>query len=65
MDNQFTNYLTDERYVTSYGFNQKGIVYIENEMDYRFGRRSLTNSTLINTISKHPSSMTEREEKML
>ena len=36
MDNQFTNYLTDERYVTSYGFNQKGIVYIENEMDYRF-----------------------------
>lgn len=36
MIDQFTNYLTNPDYIVSYGYNQKGIVYIENERDYIF-----------------------------
>lgn len=36
MSDQFTDYLTNPDYIVSYGYNQKGIVYIENERDYIF-----------------------------
>ncbi|KHT37970.1 DUF4435 domain-containing protein [Pectobacterium brasiliense] len=36
MSRQFTDYLTNANYVRGYNFNQKGIVYIENERDYVF-----------------------------
>ncbi|WMQ89916.1 hypothetical protein RCR42_27015 (plasmid) [Enterobacter hormaechei] len=36
MDNNFTSYFTNPKYVTNYNFNGKGMIYIENERDYVF-----------------------------
>lgn len=36
MSDQFTDYLTNPDYIVNYDYNQKGIVYIENERDYIF-----------------------------
>jgi len=36
MEKNFTSYLTNAKYVTSYNFDGKGLIYIENERDYVF-----------------------------
>lgn len=36
MNNEFTNYMTNNGFLTGYGWNSKGVVYIENERDCRF-----------------------------
>lgn len=37
----FSNYLTNSNYVKAYGFNNKGIVYIENERDLSFWEKMI------------------------